>query len=119
MSEQLADKLNLSKEENTTDFIDVEPMEPATENSEENEPNLDTSSDALLAKMLQNQFNKEYNSELDYHESKINTGHKVITSLKRYRLSVSESSDDSIFSSHEDQDLLEKLEDDSYFEDVG
>jgi len=128
MSEQLADRLEIGPYES----LGFEPENPVFEPEnpvfdpedlglDASLSTLDTSSDALLAKMLQNQMNKEFNQELDVRESQLNTSgsSKVITSLKRYRLSVSASSDDSTFSSHEDQDALETLEDDSYFEDVG
>lgn len=134
MSEQLADKLEIGSYEIPVFEPENPGFEPETvvvdpEHQVIDEDlgldaslsTLDTSSDALLAKMLQNQMNKEFNQELELRESQLNTSgsSKVITSLKRYRLSVSASSDDSTFSSHEDQDALETLEDNSYFEDVG
>lgn len=125
MSEQLAEKLNLDLPSHEVDScqptISTEPESPEYTNNN-SEEDVETNSDALLAKMLQNEFNREFNRELDDREAKMNRSHKVVTSLRRYRLSVSESSahsTDSTFSEDEEQDLREMEEDASYFEDVG
>lgn len=119
MSEQLAEKLNTSTEQPQNSSISSSPIEVQANN---NNNNIETDSDAMLAKLLQTQFDKEYNRELTNRERRLNGSQKVVTSLQRFKIQLasSASSDDSHPSEDDElQDMLEYEEDARYFEDVG
>lgn len=80
MSEELARELQLEEERH------VFPEEVlADEGAFLTSENIDTSSDAVLAQMLQTQFDKEYDAQLLREEKKFNGDSKVSISFENYR----------------------------------
>ncbi|KAG8571054.1 hypothetical protein GDO81_011515 [Engystomops pustulosus] len=95
MSEELARELEL--EEETCAF----PPEVVSDDGPFlTAENIDTSSDEVLAQMLQMQFDKEYDAQLRREEKKFNGDSKVSISFENYRkvhpLEESESSEDEV-----------------------
>ncbi|XP_033010929.1 serine/threonine-protein kinase RIO3 [Lacerta agilis] len=80
MSEQLAKELQL--EEENSSFPEVV---SAVEGSFISGENIDTSSDLMLAQMLQMEFDREYDAQLRREEKKINGDSKVSISFENYR----------------------------------
>lgn len=79
MSEQLAKELQL--EEETAAFPEVVVAEGPFITGENN----DTSSDLMLAQMLQMEFDREYDAQLRREEKKFNGDSKVSISFENYR----------------------------------
>ncbi|NXD93575.1 RIOK3 kinase, partial [Chaetorhynchus papuensis] len=80
MSEQLAKELQL--EEENAAFPEVV---AAAEGPFITGENIDTSSDLMLAQMLQMEFDREYDAQLRREEKKINGDSKVSISFENYR----------------------------------
>ncbi|XP_068046791.1 LOW QUALITY PROTEIN: serine/threonine-protein kinase RIO3 [Anomalospiza imberbis] len=80
MSEQLAKELQL--EEESAAFPEVV---AAAEGPFITGENIDTSSDLMLAQMLQMEFDREYDAQLRREEKKINGDSKVSISFENYR----------------------------------
>ncbi|XP_015279810.1 PREDICTED: serine/threonine-protein kinase RIO3 [Gekko japonicus] len=95
MSEQLAKELQL--EEENTAFPEVVSVVEAPFITGENS---DTSSDLMLAQMLQMEFDREYDAQLRREEKKFNGDSKVSISFENYRkvhpFEDSESSEDEV-----------------------
>jgi len=140
ISEQLAEKLNISTESagtfddtTTSTPLDIQgcssspitirnnSCDASTSPSKDLE---DTSSDAYLAKILQHQFDKEYNRGLVEQERRVNG--KVMTSLQKFKIQLGSSASSSdaelSFTEGSDHDKLRDLADSQeealYFEDV-
>ncbi|XP_005372761.1 PREDICTED: serine/threonine-protein kinase RIO3 [Chinchilla lanigera] len=79
MSEQLAKELQL--EEEAAAFPEVDVAEGPFISGE----NVDTSSDLMLAQMLQMEFDREYDAQLRREEKKFNGDSKVSISFENYR----------------------------------
>ena len=122
MSEQLVEKLNLENQEKLdrekTPTKNFSETTISTEIPIWNADN-DTNSDELLAKMLQQQLDHEYNQELKYEERKLNSkSGRVQTSFRNYKIELGSSfssshSHDNNFdesSPSEDEELQEYLE---------
>ncbi|XP_003219720.1 serine/threonine-protein kinase RIO3 [Anolis carolinensis] len=80
MSEQLAKELQLKEESDA--FPEVV---PAVEGPFISGENTDTSSDLMLAQMLQMEFDREYDAQLLREEKKFNGDSKVSISFENYR----------------------------------
>ncbi|XP_061453054.1 serine/threonine-protein kinase RIO3 isoform X1 [Rhineura floridana] len=80
MSEQLAKELQL--EEENSAFPEVVSV---VEGSLISGDNIDTSSDLMLAQMLQMEFDREYDAQLRREEKKFNGDSKVSISFENYR----------------------------------
>jgi len=108
MSEQLAEKLNLSAESGSTfespvatrplkianatctPTQNISPPCPTTEESPSKDLE-DTSSDAYLAKILQHQFDRDHNRRLVQQEHRINGSQKVVTSFRKFKIQLGSS----------------------------
>jgi len=88
MSEELADQLQKSEldnfasvnPDNENNKVDDCPPEP------EPDLDLDTGDDLMIARMLQKQFDKEYDMELGKEENQVNGSSKVRLSYSKYRM---------------------------------
>ncbi|KAK6491091.1 serine/threonine-protein kinase RIO3-like [Huso huso] len=80
MSEQLAKQLQLD-EENLGFSSNVDVNEPLITGD-----NIDTASDLMLAKMMQMEFDREFDTQLRREEKKLNGESKVSVSFENYRM---------------------------------
>ena len=89
MSEELADQLQ-KKEYRHIDQAEATPDNPVTTGAEASDipPDMDydTSDDAMIARMLQKQFDQEADLQLAKEEQSLNRNSKVTVTYSKYRM---------------------------------
>ena len=90
MSEELADQLQKKEYRHIDQEADTAPDKPVTPGAESDDipPDIDfdTSDDAMIARMLQKQFDQEADLQLAKEEQSLNRNSKVTVTYSKYRM---------------------------------